>query len=397
MAKPIIASIKPFDATIENTISFSYSGNQPYKNRLILRNADTLDIVYDETQTTMRLEHKVPSNTLTNGIKYTAEIQCIDNSGVESVFSDKSFFWVFSTPYFKFNVHAGETIKSSSLTTNIVYEQAEGEKLSQTQFFLYDANKMLISQSKIIYASENIEHTYVGLNNATIYYIRALGYTENGMTIDTDYTQIFVKFENPGTYAAIYANQDSNGTGTVNYYTNINIIRPERDDYILENGMIDLTNDSIIYDRGFDILNDFTMAVKHTYSIGKILELKNSNETIELYMIESDTGVRYKLVVDDIYKIYSEEIFGVFDDNVETFTVYIRKKNNVYGLTLFYDYTYLVDGFNIWYKNDEPNAKKLEVWVDAGDDISSSVVNRVVSDTEPTGIPKDTLWIGGNS
>lgn len=396
MAKPIIASIKPFDATVETTISFNYSGNQPYKNRLIIRNADTLDIVWDDIQTTMRMQHTIPANMLVNGIKYTAEIQCIDNAGVESALSDKSFFWVFSTPIFNFNINKGETIKSSSLTANIIYSQNEGEKLSQTQFFLYDANKMLISQSKIIYASENVEYTYVGLNNATIYYIRALGYTENSMTIDTDYIQIFVKFENPGTYAAIYANQDSNGTGTVNYYTNINIIRPERDDYVLENGMVDLTNDSITYDNGFDILNDFTLAIKHTYSIGKILELTNSNETIELFMIESDDGVRYKLVVDDIYKIYSEEIFGAFDDNMKDFTVYIRKKNNIYGLTLFYDYEYLVDGFKIWYKDTEPNANNLEVWVDAGNDMSSSEINRIISNAEPTNVPKDTLWIGGN-
>lgn len=397
MAKPIIASIKPFDATIETTISFSYSGNQPYKNRLIIRNADTLDIVWDDIQTTMRMQHTIPANMLVNGIKYTAEIQCIDNAGNESALSDKSFFWVFSTPIFNFDgIHNGDTIKSSSIVANISYEQAQSEKLSQTQFFLYDANKSLIHSSSIIYASDNVSYIYTGLENVTIYYIRALGYTENGMTIDTDFIQVFVNFENPGSYAMIYANQDPNGTGTVNYYTNISIIRPTRDDYTLVDGCVDLTNDTLTYEEGFDIAEDFTLAVKHKYVNGKFLELSNGDEIVELYMFEDDNGVRYKLVVNDIYKLYTKEIVGAFDDNMKDFTVYIRKVNNVYGLTLFYNYEYLVGNFDIWYTNDEPsNANKFDVWADFGNNTSSVPINTVIDNTEPTDVPKDTLWIGG--
>lgn len=49
MAKPAISKIIPFDATAGYVFSFSYIGNQPYKNRIVIRNALTNEIIKDET------------------------------------------------------------------------------------------------------------------------------------------------------------------------------------------------------------------------------------------------------------------------------------------------------------------------------------------------------------
>ena len=50
----------------------------------------------------------------------------------------------------------------------------------------------------------DISYTYKGLDNNTVYYVRCIGVTVNGMELDTGYVEITVKFENPNTYARIY-------------------------------------------------------------------------------------------------------------------------------------------------------------------------------------------------
>ena len=52
MAKPVINKIIPFDATVNYTLSMSYIGNIPYKNRIIIYDARTLQVIFDHTETT---------------------------------------------------------------------------------------------------------------------------------------------------------------------------------------------------------------------------------------------------------------------------------------------------------------------------------------------------------
>ena len=47
MAKPTVNKIAPFDASVDKTFSFSWAGSQPYANRLIIYNADSMEPIYD--------------------------------------------------------------------------------------------------------------------------------------------------------------------------------------------------------------------------------------------------------------------------------------------------------------------------------------------------------------
>jgi hypothetical protein len=82
----IIHTIAPFDASVGTTIKFSWSGNQAFKNRCIIKNNDTQEVVYDVTVDSFKLEHKIDLKqaTLANGIKYVAYITVFDNENVES-------------------------------------------------------------------------------------------------------------------------------------------------------------------------------------------------------------------------------------------------------------------------------------------------------------------------
>ena len=69
MAKPIINKINPLDATKDNVITMSYVGNMPYSNRIVIYDATTLAVLYDDTSTNTNfaIAHTIPANTLTNG------------------------------------------------------------------------------------------------------------------------------------------------------------------------------------------------------------------------------------------------------------------------------------------------------------------------------------------
>ena len=84
MAKPQINKINPLDATKDNVVSMSYVGNLPYSNRIVIYDATTLAVLYDNTSTNINysIEHTIPANTLTNGKKYVVSESSKDIIGL---------------------------------------------------------------------------------------------------------------------------------------------------------------------------------------------------------------------------------------------------------------------------------------------------------------------------
>lgn len=136
MAKPAISKIIPFDATAGYVFSFSYIGNQPYKNRIVIRNALTNEVIKDETISEMRFRHPISGNILTNGTSYTIQISVFDENNNESSLSDKILFTCYSTPTFNFSGLNNGTnyVKSSSYNATVNYSQKENRKLQSYIF-----------------------------------------------------------------------------------------------------------------------------------------------------------------------------------------------------------------------------------------------------------------------
>ena len=198
MSKPVINSIKPFDATKASKVSMTYIGNLPYSNRIIIYDATTLSVVFDDTQSGFTLEHTIPANTLTNGKKYAIQGQVFDSVGNASVLSDKAYFWCFATPSFYFsNVNNDDTITTASFYANLVYDQPDWEDIAEYRFYLYDEVKNLLVESEAYYTTDNMNYPYRGLEDDKFYYIRAIGATQNGIQMDTGYIKVFVNYENP--------------------------------------------------------------------------------------------------------------------------------------------------------------------------------------------------------
>lgn len=383
IAKPIINKIIPFDAAQDYTLSMSYIGNMPYRNRVIIYDAKTLSIVYDHTtsgnHSLLSLEHIIPANTLTNGRKYAVQGQVMDSSGAESALSDKSYFWTASTPLFYFqNINEGDTVTTASLYAELVYDQPEWEDIAEFRFQLYDEVQRLLTESEIFYTTDTMNYAFRGFENETFYQIRAVGMTVNGIALDTGYIKIYVKYKNPSDFSNIYAKCNANNS-VVTYETNFTVINPSQSDipgyddqYKYNNSFINLIGKTLVYDRDFIIDGDFTMSIRGTnmYRNTTILKCSNANYgfTVSSYIYD-DRRMRYKLTVPNgicSYILYSDPVMPDASDIV---TVHIRRINHIYQLVCFVDTEY-EEKHNMWWGDRRPTNSSLalyDIWIQNGE------------------------------
>lgn len=402
MAKPIINKITPFDATMDNTISFSWNGNQSYANRLIIYHADTMDILYDRKINTFPHTHIIPAKTLTNGKKWIAQVQTFDMNDTASELSDKLYFQTLKTPLFYFyELKDGQTLHSAFYDAQIYYLQENYEDIQSFKFYLYDGTKTLLSESETMYDSTRIRYQYKGLDNHTIYYFRCHGMTVSGMETDTGYIRIYTDYRQPDKYSIIYAENDPLH-GYIKYHTNIVVIQYNGNKtFRFENGMIDLRNDreGIYYDTGFVIDRDFTVKLRGMYlnQTATILELRNTKYSILVSSCHYEDGTtRFKLDVPNglgHYILYSDAIAF---NSTDMICIWIRKVNDIYQLEVIADPDY-TDTDNIWYGQQMPvNPDTHDVWVDAPNPFTYAVnkndMKTHYSDNEPDNADINDVW-----
>jgi hypothetical protein len=408
MSKPIINKISSFDATIGTAMTFSYSGSLPYRNRIIIYSAENMASIYDDTITSFSLSHDIPGGTLKNGTKYAIQCQCFDSDGNASTLSDKSYFWCVATPDFAFaNIHEGETLSVASIYAELSYHQPDYEDIAEFKFYLYDENKNTLIESETFYDADSLGYTYRGFSNSTVYFIRAVGSTANGMNLDTGYLKVFVEYDNPDDYRFIYVNCNNN-TGVVTYNTNFTVINPsDQSIQKYDNSFINLTDKTLVYDKDFLASGDFTMSIrgKEMFHTGTILKCSNDGYgfTLTSYIYD-DGSLRYKLIVPNgicNYILYSTPL--VFEQT-DIVTIHIRRVNNIYELKCFTQESIDDNVYNMWFGDARPPYSEMErydIWVQNGEASTTKVdkenVNVFYQDDEPTllAYSKYDIWIGG--
>ncbi len=339
MAKPQILRISPFDATKDYEITLSWSGNRANANRIIVYDNDTNNVVFDDTVSSYALKHTIPAYTLQNNKKYTIQAQIYDIENIPSALSNKVLFNTFATPDFYFeDLSVNAVISNSSFTATVYYHSDDWENISKYVFYLYDASKKQLLVSSEMTDAYDISYTYKGLDNNTVYYVRCVGVTVNGMELDTGYVEITVKYENPNTYARIYATPLPS-QGCIQVATNLIIIQYNgTDSFEYTNEMIDLRDKTLYYDEGFLIEDDFTVIIRGTnlWQDADLFKMNNGNLGLTLSShIYSNGTLRFKLLVPNgisHYLLYSEELLFNNDDMV---SISIRRKNNIYQLKIF--------------------------------------------------------------
>lgn len=285
--KPMLYLVPAFDAREDFIFTFSYLGGSIFKNTILIKNNETNQEVYRNTETTRQLRHTVPANTLTNGKIYNVSIQVIDGDNNVSQFSDPIVIYCFSNPNFTFtNLTENQIVSSSFFEAQLNYSQPEGEKLNQYTIFLYNSNKIEISNSGNLYDTDNLKYIVSNLVNGDYYYLRATGKTIHNMTVDTGYVFFNIRYINPPVYTLLGL-ENKPEVGAISISPHIIVItgtsNPDPPKYI--NGIeVDLTEkDSYVqFEGGFNITNDFVIQLigRNFNDYSDILILDNKNYKI---------------------------------------------------------------------------------------------------------------------
>lgn len=404
MAKPYIQKINPFDADKDYEISLSWIGNRAHANRIIIYDNDTNDVLFDDLISSFALTHIIPAYTLTNGKKYVIQAQTYDVENIPSPLSDKVLFYTFKTPDFHFNnLPEDGGITNASYSASIFYYSSDWEDISTYIFYLYDSTKKQLLASNPLSDSFDISYTYRGLENNTVYYIRCVGVTVNGMELDTGYQEINVRYENPNAYSRIYSTALPS-QGCVQVATNLIVIQYNgTESFEYPDGMIDLRNKTLYYNEGFLLEDDFTVLLRGTHLWQNADLLKMNGKTFGLTLsshIYPGEKLRFKLLVPNgvsNYMLYSgEQVF----ENEDMVTIAVRRKNNVYQLKVFIEPGFTPEG-NMWYGllRPDPNLTAIyDTWVDT--DEATHVVDKdsctaFLDESEPLQTTQNDLWLGG--
>lgn len=405
MARPIVQKITPFDANKNYEITLSWLGNRAHANRIIIYDNETNNVVFDDTVSSFALKHTIPAYTLINGKKYIIQAQTYDVENIPSALSNKVLFYTFATPDFYFeDLTENQVISNSSFTATVHYYSEDWEDISKYMFYLYDATKKQLIQSGEMTDDSDISYTYKGLNNDTVYYVRCVGVTLNGMELDTGYVEISVKFENPNIYARIYATPVPS-QGCIQVSSNFILIQYNgTDTFEYIDGMIDLRDKTLYYDEGFLIKDDFTLILRgiNLWQTADILKMSNVKYALTLSSrIYNNGNLRFRLMAPNgvaNYLLYSDEL--VFD-NKDMVNIMVRRKNNLYQIKAFIDFGFDTESGNVWYGTERPPKALIEnydIWINTEGEthrVKREDFTEYYDEEEPLDTNLYDIWLGG--
>ena len=308
LTQPIVNPIAAFDATKQQAITFVVIGGaQVVGNRLIIRNNQTGEIVYNQIQSSMKLEHILPANSLKNNNFYNAVIYTIDNGNDESVASVPIPFYCYTQPALTIdNIPSSGIIENGTYSFQGNYVQNEGELLNSYRFTLYDRNKTILAQSPLIYYNTDPSLTYLfsGMSNNTSYYIELTGETVNSTILTSGVKSFTVRYIQPVSFAICDLVNDCEN-GYIQISSNIVAIdgksNPTPPKYI-DDKEVDLREpDSWVeWDSGFSIKNDFTLRAwgRDFNPYEPIITLSNQQNTSS-----TPNKIEMKWMIADVLKV----------------------------------------------------------------------------------------------
>lgn len=352
LTRPILYNVPAFDATTEHVFSFNViGGDQVTKNQLTIVNQSTNEIVYQQTETTFAFRHFLSANVLTNGQYYSASLityNVLDESSLPSLSIQ---FYCYSQPSFSFtNIPFGNVISNSNYEFEVTYNQSEGELIDSCTFNLYDTQQSLIDSSGIIYVGSGallptvILHIFGNLQDNTFYYIQATGRTSQGTEIETSLIGFSVKYTEPSIFSIINLTNNCKG-GYIIIQSNLSEIpghsNPYPPTYVDDNTAVDIRADGsyVIWNEGFDIINDFTASLwgRNFNADSNIITFSTeTGNTIEVNYRENIDGQFYaELFVREnnvIYYLYTDAIDVVGTDSLQ---IWLRKVQGLYEIILY--------------------------------------------------------------
>jgi len=313
LIKPILKQISAFDKKDSAYFHFNFYGNQPIKNRLIIKNNITNAVTYNKIQETLHPYHILPSNTLVNGNIYNAQLSIFDENDIESDLSNTVTFHCCTTPLFSF-INLNTTInqvQNSNYELQLQYSQLEDEPLNYYKIILYDYSQKEINNSGNLYNTNDLKYVLSGLLNGTQYYVRAVGQTLNGINLDTGFIHFVVKYISPSLFSLVQLENlpfEASVKVSSHFVKIVGKSNPESPDFINNEKINLIDNGSYVkFDNGFNISDNFTleMLVSNLSDYSIFYEHDNNKNKMELkYMRAAFDGYQNEVAY-VILRIYN--------------------------------------------------------------------------------------------
>lgn len=348
MAQPILPEIYSWDSIKDKSITFSYSGNQVFKNQVVIRDNITNTIVYDQTQVTFQLKHVIAATTLANGNYYNLQLRVFDKDDVPSPYSKTEIFCCLASPTFSFlNLTENQIIQNSFFQAQLAYSQVQNEPLNNYQFILYNEHQIEIARSGTFYNTSSLSYTFSNLEDKGKYFFRATGETLNHMVVDTGMITASVRYSTHTLFTKVDLDNLAK-MASIRIRSNIVSItgksNPDPPIY-LNDTEVDLRDPEswVKFDEGFEISGDFTAQIKArdiiNYSIPLILS-NESNEIVIKFMkgtFASQGNIEkayFELTASNSIVSYvtMSNYLTLPIANIDSIYIWIRRINNVYEL-----------------------------------------------------------------
>ena len=140
LSTPILSTQNVIDPFFDNTISFLYSDSQIKSKRLLVKDVNTLSIVYDNIQIGMKTSYELLANSILPG-HYYIQVQVFDFDGNSSELSAPVLLYCYSTPIIEFENFPSK-INKADMSVTLLYSQAQNDPIKEYVFYLYDNQKI---------------------------------------------------------------------------------------------------------------------------------------------------------------------------------------------------------------------------------------------------------------
>lgn len=352
MVQPIAQEIPSFDAKKDSCFKFtSVGGNQVVANRLVIKNNDTGQTVYNQRIESYKFEHTLPANTLINGKYYNFYFQTYGVKNEESPISNIILFICYDEPIIKItNIPTNGIINGNNFILNILYTQEQNELLDISKIILFDDKNHQIFESEPIYNTEKTPTRFTyelkGLDYNNTYYVQVVANTVNKTLIKSPKYSFTVRYSTPQINTLFEATNNCE-EGCVELKNNFIIIDTKSNPTdlgtnikYLHDGKLDLTESGtfLSYISGFNIAKDFTAKFFiENAKIGNLIELSNYNNSVNIDLIKYNNCFYLELKafakddIDNAYVIYSDAI-----PSLSKIFIWIRKENGLFEIKTKY-------------------------------------------------------------
>lgn len=202
-------------------------------------------------------KYNLPSSTLLNGKEYKWQVT-IYNEKNQSISSDLQVFQTSSRPVV--SVDPITTVGAPSYQFTATYSQAENVEMRSWTAWLYDESYVLINQTGI-QTSKDIQCLFDGLKSEKDYYIEFQVTSSKGLIGTSGRIKFHVLYTQPTMSISLTAQNLPDIAGVQLSWNVIQIIgRVESGDpKFIDGDKLDLRNDRLIFDEGFQVRENFTL------------------------------------------------------------------------------------------------------------------------------------------